>query len=107
MKKLSVFKYYIAEAKKRRKPLNITPEYLNEIWDEQEGRCVFSGIKLKLRGSHSSIFDLASLDRIDSAKGYVVGNVQFVVNALNLAKNSEDNKKFIRFLDKLTKEYPY
>ena len=44
----------------------------------------------------------ASLDRINSSKGYVKGNVEFVCSSINLAKNSftrEQMKEFLRSID--------
>jgi hypothetical protein len=41
----------------------------------------------------------ASLDRIDSSKGYIKGNVEFVCLAINFAKNDfkkEEMKSFIK-----------
>lgn len=41
----------------------------------------------------------ASLDRIDSSKGYIKGNVEFVCYAINLAKNSftrDEMKEFLK-----------
>lgn len=39
----------------------------------------------------------ASLDRIDSAKGYVEGNVQWVHKRINLMKGTLSEKDFIAF----------
>jgi len=43
----------------------------------------------------------ASLDRIDSSKGYIQGNVQFVAYGINLAKNNFSDADVISFLDSI------
>lgn len=40
----------------------------------------------------------ASIDRIDSAKGYVAGNVQLVCKAINLAKSAHSNDEILDFV---------
>ena len=43
----------------------------------------------------------ASLDRIDSSKGYVIGNVQWVHKDINIMKNKFDNQYFIDMCKKI------
>lgn len=45
----------------------------------------------------------ASLDRIDSTKGYVVGNVQRVHKSVNMMKQSLPNHIFIDWCQKIAK----
>ena len=55
---------------------NITPEYLQKLYDDNP-RCAYTGIDLSFDKTKSSTKDqILSLDRIDSTKGYVEGNVQ-------------------------------
>ena len=60
-----------------------------ELFEAQDKRCALSGVPLKFstnirdqRGTQT-----ASLDRIDSSKGYVLGNVQWVHKKVNIMKN--------------------
>lgn len=43
----------------------------------------------------------ASLDRIDSSKGYVKGNVEFVCLLINMAKNSYSKKEVSSFFEEM------
>lgn len=43
----------------------------------------------------------ASLDRIDSSKGYIEGNVEFVCLAVNYAKNGFSKEQMIEFFGKV------
>lgn len=46
----------------------------------------------------------ASLDRIDSSKGYVKGNVQFVCLSMNYAKNGFSDQQIKDFVDSIRKQ---
>jgi hypothetical protein len=96
--KIKPFYLYVQKAKKhyrhmmakhRNIDFDINKEYLSELWNKQNGRCAFSGIPLVHGGTNVNY--KASLDRKDSSKGYIEGNVQFVSCALNYAKNSSDD----------------
>jgi len=93
------FTYYLRKAKDRRHSTDLEEDYLVDLWNRQDGNCAISGIPLRLRNlTGRSTLDAASLDRIDSGKGYVKGNVQFIAYGLNLAKNSFSNDEFTEFL---------
>ena len=75
-------------------------EYMEDKWMEQKGRCALSGVPLKRRvGQHGVVdtdnsFLIASLDRIDGALPYQKDNIQWVSQALNLAKNDTSDGNF-------------
>jgi hypothetical protein len=76
-------------AKQRNLDFNITPEYLRSIWPDV---CPILGIPLhtnkRMGKGAKNLFDSRSLDRIDSAKGYVVGNVAIISYKANVIKNN-------------------
>ena len=85
---------------------NLDLMYLKKLWDDQQGICPYTGIKMILPKSTSENNNLqslkkASLDRIDSSKGYVIGNVEFVCRAINYAKNSFSKKEMREFLSEI------
>jgi|SRR5690606_30321099 len=83
-------------AKGRRKiDVNITIEYAWDLFLKQKGRCALSGRKLRFPERHTDRGWTASLDRINSLKGYVEGNVQWVHKDVNIMKNKFDNNYFI------------
>lgn len=92
------FRYYYRNAKRRFKSFNLTLEYLKQVWEQQFGICPYTGIKLKLATylkNHNDPIFTASLDRIDSNKGYEIGNVQYVSTAINYMKNNMLHKDTI------------
>ena len=92
------FRYYFRNTKKRFKDFNLSLEYLKQLWEKQKGICPYTGIKLQLaeyKTNHNNPIYTASLDRIDSSKGYIIGNVQFISTAINYMKNNMSHKDTI------------
>lgn len=81
--------------KHRRDCLDI--DYMMGIYDAQNGRCALSGRKMTYLRGHGNISTNISIDRIDSSKGYVKGNVQLVCRIVNLIKNEWDQEELIDF----------
>jgi hypothetical protein len=84
------FREHLRRAKRRDINCNLDLEYLKEIWDRQKGICPYSNVKLECvkEGKTNSKIYTMSLDRIDSSKGYIKNNVQFVSIAINLMKSN-------------------
>ena len=100
------FTYYLNRIKLRKKEFNLTEEFLNNLWKTQEGKCAFSGITMdKQKFNKRTNPHTASIDRIDSKKGYTQDNVQFICYSLNLAKNNFTNEEFITFLNLFKQNY--
>ena len=80
-----------------RKPLDVTidKQYLWELYQKQEGKCGLSGLPISLPETYRDGMFTASVDRIDSSKGYIPGNVQWVHKHVNLMKNSFNQEYFI------------
>lgn len=90
----SPFRFHLRNAKRRiKKECDLTLAYLKELWEEQEGKCPFTGWSLKnmpnlTRENQLPLTpDRASLDRKDPSKGYTQGNVQFVSVMAQYAKH--------------------
>ena len=91
----SPYRYFLRAAKRRYKEVNIGLQDLKDIWEQQSGRCPLTGKQLSLKHNNSPY--QASLDRIDSNKGYVKGNIRYIALIANYCKNSftdEDVKEF-------------
>lgn len=71
---------------------------IKEAWSlfkNQNGKCALSGVDLKFCKSIREAKDTtASLDRIDSSKGYTIDNVQWVHKTVNLMKQGLDMNEF-------------
>lgn len=64
-------------AKKRNLDFEITKQDAYELLEKQNFKCHFSGM---------DILNFASLDRIDSSKGYILGNITWVHKDVNILK---------------------
>ena len=96
------------KARSRDIEFNVTVEYLWSLFLEQDRKCKLSNIDLKLytynrwtttgksRHHNTSIVN-ASLDRIDSNKGYIEGNIQKVHKVINIMKNTLSTEEFLYF----------
>lgn len=77
---------------------NITIEYIWQLYQEQNGCCKLTNLPIVLDFRDSDKKErTASLDRIESNKGYVVGNVQWIHKTVNKMKMDIDEKTFIEF----------
>jgi hypothetical protein len=80
---------------------DIDTAYLVNLWEEQKGKCSYTGIDLILpseKGINDKIFT-SSLDRKDSNIGYIKGNVHFVSMGINYMKNNMSHEDTIKFID--------
>jgi hypothetical protein len=74
---------------------NLTNEHLIDLWNKQNHKCALTGIDLIHKWGYLAS---ASIDRIDSDKGYVVGNVQLICKGINMMKNNHTQQETIDFL---------
>lgn len=86
------------------KEFSLTLQDLKDQWEKQEGLCVYTNVKLTLPlyNNNPPLTEQASLDRIDSSKGYIPGNIQFVCSCINLLKNKLSDLEVKRFLKQIS-----
>lgn len=83
----------------------ITMEFLWDLFLKQDEKCAISGIPIFLNRQWSSqsngritpVIQTASIDRIDSSKGYFIDNLQWVHKDINMMKGSMAQNDFIAF----------
>lgn len=73
-------------------------EYLLSLWDQQNGLCAYSKMPLFIEANHPHV---VSLDRVDSSKGYVKGNLQLVSWMINKMKQDFGEKEFLQVCFKI------
>lgn len=84
-------------AKARNIEFNLSPQYLQDLFLKQDGKCVYSGLDLTFPDNTRDFSKTASLDRIDSKKGYIEENVQWVHKIVNKMKMSLEEIEFLKF----------
>ena len=86
---------YKQDAKKRNIEFLISLEYMQKILDDQNYKCALSGLNLSVSNNMSfSRKGTMSLDRIDSSKPYVEGNIQWLHKTVNIMKNKWAEEEF-------------
>lgn len=86
---------------------SIDMKYLWNLYVSQNGKCALSGIELILQKSLKEAggreITMASLDRIDSGKGYIEGNLQWVYADINKMKRDFTDEYFINLCKSVAK----
>lgn len=95
---LSLYLYnsYKYGAYKRNHIFDVSIEYLWDLFVEQKGVCALSGVCIYFPHKHGED-KTASLDRIDSSRGYVYDNLQWVHKDLNFIKHKLSQEKFLQY----------
>lgn len=73
---------------------NVSIEYLWNLFLNQDRKCAITG-------DYINNFKQASLDRIDSNKGYIEGNVQWVTYQANVSKHTMTMEQLYEFCKKV------
>jgi len=70
----------------------LTPEFIDTLYQEQDGLCVYSG--LFISWDESGWNHTASIDRIDNSRGYFEDNIQLVHKEINMMRGSLSDSRF-------------
>lgn len=93
-------------AKRRKIEFDLTAEDMWKLAVDQDKKCSLTGETLTfVSDQRQQKNGNASLDRIDSNKGYVNGNVQWVTKNVNIAKQSLSPQEFISVCQAVVKKF--
>lgn len=84
----------------RKIELEIEFDEVMNLLDKQEWKCAISGLPIKFPINASNKYrkeGTASLDRIDSSKGYTIDNVQWLHKDINMLKTKFPQSQFIEY----------
>ena len=81
---------------RRKQDFDLDIEYMYNLWDNQNGKCYYTGLEMVLLGAKSPY--KISIDRIDSNKNYSVDNCVLCCQCINYAKNMYSVEEFRLFL---------
>lgn len=87
--------------KKRNWEFTITIEQAWSLFLGQDRKCALTGEILTFELWPNEYKGTASLDRVDSTKGYTLDNVQWIHKDINLAKRAKTEKEFIEMYRKV------
>lgn len=102
------FNNIVARAKKRGLEFSLTQEWLWNLYLKQDRKCAITNVPIKFdeTGTRKYYNQTASLDRIDSSKGYTEDNVQWVHKAINFMKQALEQQEFIELCNLVAQQYP-
>jgi hypothetical protein len=89
---------------RKSKELTLTIEEAWDLFLLQDRKCALSGLELCFPKVSKDKTWTASLDRIDSSKGYILGNVQWVHKDVNIMKNKFNQDHFISICKKISQK---
>lgn len=94
--------YTIAKrgAKSRNLEFSLNRDELYDILVKQNFKCALTGLKLVI--GYKNKESTASIDRIDSSKGYIKGNIQWLHKYINIMKLDHSQKDFIKMCNLVT-----
>lgn len=86
-----------AEGERGRKkiPFELTIEFIGDLLEAQENKCALSGLPICAKEG------TASLDRIDSSRGYTPDNVQWLHKDVNMMKRHYSQDYFVMLCQKV------
>jgi len=106
---LDYFTHCKKGAKKRDMDFCVTIEYVWNKFVEQKRKCALSSLEIHFSRKKNSKYgykQTASLDRVDSNKGYVEGNIQWVHKDINRMKQHYDEDFFIKMCHLVASTFP-
>lgn len=100
----SLYSHIEWSAKKRNIKFDVSKEYLWELFQKQEGKCYYTGDDIFLGVRNQRGGKTASLDRLDSSKGYTEDNVVWCHKDINLMKRDKSEQEFYELCQKILKK---
>lgn len=100
----NLFNAYKFSARDRNLEFKITLKYIWNLFVKQKHKCALTGWDLYFNPTYTKQANkTASLDRIDSEKGYIKGNLQWVHKDINKLKKNLPDKYFIEICKAVAK----
>jgi hypothetical protein len=96
----------VKRAKQNNREFDLTIKFINDLLIKQDFKCALSGLPISInthRINYKYQETTASLDRIDSSKGYTKDNVQWVHKYINWIKLDFSQEEFIQLCQAVAK----
>jgi len=102
----SIFWSSKQNAKKRNLEHNIDLEYIKDLFKIQKGLCYYTDKEMFIdTREKDNNEDFVSLDRFDSSKGYIKGNIVLCRWIVNRMKNDINFKDFLQIVSEINKKH--
>lgn len=106
---ITFFKKIQSNAIKRGLSFDLDIDYLWNLFLKQNKKCALTGVDINIVNatiSYNYHLNTASLDRIDSSKGYEKNNIRWVHKAINQIKSDISDNDLIYLCHLITKNNP-
>lgn len=100
-----VWRKILKDAERRNLEFKISIEQCWKLFLKQKRKCALSGLNLRFPTHRQDYDQSASLDRIDSSKGYFINNIQWVDKRINMMKQSFSQEEFITLCKNVAKNF--
>lgn len=106
--RISWFNQFKSNAELRKIEWTLSLDDIANVYEKQNRKCALTDLDIEFPNVGSPQKALASIDRIDSSKGYCADNIQLVTRHLNMMKQAYTQEFFIdmcvRVANKFSKE---
>jgi hypothetical protein len=105
--RLSYYNRFKKNCSKNDREFLITIDYMQKLLEDQNYKCALTGVDIEMKlenpfnSQKNKKLNTASLDRIDSSKGYIEGNVQWVHKEINRLKSNFSEEDLIYWCKKI------
>jgi hypothetical protein len=103
--RISWFNKFKLGAELRGLDWTLTIDDVADVYDKQNGLCALTDESIVFPEVGHPQNAIASIDRIDSAKGYVKENIQLVTKQVNMMKQAYSQELFIQTCMKVAKKF--
>lgn len=97
-----IIRELVNKSRRKRIKVEINIEDAWSLFLKQNRRCALSGLELTI--SNTNHKNTASIDRIDSSKGYLLDNIQWVHKHINFMKRTYSQNYFIEMCEKVAEK---
>jgi hypothetical protein len=87
--------------RKRQLEFTISTEYIWDLLNHQNFKCALTGVPITVSKNWRKEKFTASLDRIDSSKGYIEGNVQWLHKTVNRLKSNFPEDQLLYWVERI------
>ncbi len=103
--RVSWFNQFKASSLLRNLSFEINIDDVADLYENQKGRCNLTGWSIVFPEIGHPQISTASIDRIDSSKGYIKNNIQLVHKDVNMAKQRYSQEYFIEMCKAVAKTW--
>lgn len=87
-----------SNALRRKVPFDLSPEYLEFVYELQKCSCIYTGIPISIDNRSGIHSESLSVDRFDTSQGYIEGNILLCSNRANAIKRDQTTEELQKWM---------